>query len=87
MQCLSSHYGGDCYNYALLASGHMDLVVEHQLAPHDIMALVPIMEAAGAVVTDWQGLPICLDGDGSILAAANKMLHALALAEIQQVVG
>ena len=84
-QCLSPHYGGDCYNYALLAAGHMDLVVEHQLAPHDIMALVPVMEAAGAIVTDWQGMPIRLDSDGSILAAANKTLHALALSEIQQV--
>ena len=86
-QCLSPHYGGDCYNYALLASGHMDLVVEHQLAPHDIMALVPVMEAAGAVVTDWKGQSIRLNGEGSILAAANKALHRLALSEIQQVAG
>jgi fructose-1,6-bisphosphatase/inositol monophosphatase family enzyme len=65
----------------------MDLVVEHQLASHDIMALVPVMEAAGAVVTDWQGMAIDLNGDGSILAAANKTLHRLALSEIQQVAG
>ena len=77
--CRSTHYGGDCYNYALLAAGHLDLVVEDQLAPHDIMALVPVMQAAGAVVTDWQGAPVRLEGDGSILAAGNASLHEQAL--------
>jgi myo-inositol-1(or 4)-monophosphatase len=51
------------------------------------MALVPVLVAAGAVVTDWQGQPIRLNGEGSILAAANKTLHRLALSEIQQVAG
>ena len=78
--CCSTHYGGDCYNYALLAAGHLDLVVEDQLAPHDIMALVPVMQAAGAVVTDWQGAPVRLKGNGSILAAGNASLHEQALA-------
>jgi len=78
--CHSTHYGGDCYNYALLAAGHLDLVIEEQLAPHDIMALVPVMQAAGAVVTDWQGAPVHLEGDGSILAAVNASLHEKALA-------
>lgn len=83
-ECLSSHFGGDCYNYALLAAGHLDLVMEHQLAPHDIMALVPVMTAAGAVVTDWQGRPVTLHGDGSILAAGNANLHEKALAQLSQ---
>ena len=83
-QCLSSHFGGDCYNYALLAAGHLDLVMEHQLAPHDIMALIPVMTAAGAVVTDWQGAAVDLYGDGSILAAGNADLHKKALAHLSQ---
>ena len=83
-QCLSSHFGGDCYNYALLAAGYLDLVMEHQLAPHDIMALVPVMTAAGAVVTDWQGAAVDLYGDGSILAAGNADLHKKALAYLSQ---
>lgn len=86
-QCLSAHYGGDCYNYALLAAGHLDVVMEHQLAPHDIMALVPVMTAAGGVVTDWQGAPVHLHGDGSILAAANPVLHEKALAHLLQCEG
>ena len=83
-QCLSTHFGGDWYNYALLAAGHLDLVMEHQLAPHDIMALVPVMTAAGAVVTDWQGRLVTLHGDGSILAAGNVHLHKKALAQLSQ---
>ena len=78
-QCRSSHYGGDCYNYALLAAGNLDLVVEHQLAPHDLMALVPVMQQAGGVVTDWHGQEVRLDGDGSVLAAATPELHEQAL--------
>ncbi len=86
-KCLSAHYGGDCYNYALLASGHLDLVMEHQLAPHDLIALVPIMRAAGAVVTDWSGKPPVLDGDGSLLAAGDAGLHKQALQLINDSAG
>ena len=53
--CRSAHYGGDCYNYALLAAGQLDLVMEHQLATHDFMALIPVLKGAGAIVTDWSG--------------------------------
>jgi myo-inositol-1(or 4)-monophosphatase len=58
--------------------------MEHQLAPHDIMALIPVMTAAGAVVTDWQGAAVNLYGDGSILAAGNADLHKKALAHLSQ---
>ena len=82
-QCRSSHYGGDCYNYALLAAGHLDLVMEHQLATHDFMALIPVLEGAGAVVTDWSGHRPGLSSDGSLLVAATAELHEAALASIR----
>lgn len=52
-------YGCDCYAYGLLASGHVDLVVEADLKPYDFMALVPIVEEAGGVMTDWLVSPCC----------------------------
>ena len=73
-------YGGDCYNYALLAAGHIDLVMEDSLAPHDILAVVAVMQAAGATVTDIAGQPILNGQSTSILAAANPALHKAALA-------
>ena len=74
-RCLSSNWGGDCYNYATLAAGHLEIVVEHQLASHDIMALVPVIEGAGGVITDWHGAPICLGKTSSVIACANQALH------------
>ena len=53
--CLLHRFGGDCYNYAMLAAGFIDLVVEAQLKPFDIVPLIPILEGAGCVVTDWAG--------------------------------
>ena len=79
-RCLSSNWGGDCYNYALLAAGHVELVIEHQLASHDIMALVPVIEGAGGIITDWQGAPVVLGKTESIIAAASQPLHEAALA-------
>jgi len=84
--CRSSHYGGDCYNYALLAAGHLDIVMEHQLATHDFMALIPVLQGAGAVVTDWSGQPPGLSSDGSLLVAATAELHDAALASVNQAV-
>ena len=77
--CHSTHYGGDCYNYALLAAGHLDLVMEHQLATHDFMALIPVLKGAGAVVTDWSGQPPDISSDGSLLVAATPELHKAAI--------
>lgn len=75
-----SRYGGDCYAYALLASGHIDLITEACLKIYDFMALVPVIEGAGGVVTDWSGAPMTRESDGHILAAANPTLHGEALA-------
>lgn len=72
-------FGGDCYQYGLLASGHCDLVVETSLQPYDFMALVPVVEGAGGVMTDWGGYPLGLSSDGKVVAAASAALHAEAL--------
>jgi myo-inositol-1(or 4)-monophosphatase len=77
-ECLLTRFGGDCYNYGMLAAGFVDLIVESQLKPFDIVPLIPILKGAGAVVTDWRGRPP-LRG-GSIVAAATPELHAAALA-------
>ncbi|ETA52214.1 histidinol-phosphatase [Ponticoccus alexandrii] len=70
-------YGMDCYAYALLAAGQIDLVIEAGLQAYDIQAPIAVIEAAGGVVTDWQGRP-AHDG-GRALAAANPLVHAAAL--------
>jgi histidinol phosphatase-like enzyme (inositol monophosphatase family) len=76
-RCLLTRYGGDCYNYAMLAAGYLDLVVESQLKPYDIVPLVPILEGAGCIVTDWQGRPPLAGGD--VVAAGSLELHRVAL--------
>lgn len=72
-----TRYGMDCYAYALVAAGHVDLVIEAGLHPYDVAAPIAVIEAAGGVVTDWTGGP-AHDG-GRILAAANAGIHAEAL--------
>jgi histidinol phosphatase-like enzyme (inositol monophosphatase family) len=61
-------YGGDCYNYGLLAGGHLDIVCEAGLKLHDYAALVPIVEGAGGTMSDWQGHPLDADSDGHVIA-------------------
>ena len=78
-RALSSNWGGDCYNYALLAAGHTDIVIEHQLASHDIMGLVPVIESAGGIITDWDGAPVRLGHSTSVIASASPALHQAAL--------
>ena len=73
-----TRYSLDCYGYCLLAAGQADLVVETGLKPYDIVALVPIIEQAGGIVTTFDGgRP---EGGGDIIAAATPQLHAAALA-------
>jgi inositol-phosphate phosphatase/L-galactose 1-phosphate phosphatase/histidinol-phosphatase len=79
----SRRYGGDCYAYALLASGHVDLVIEAKLKIYDFMALVPVVESAGGVMTDWNGKPLTKESDGHVVAAATAALHAAALAHLR----
>lgn len=75
-------FGGDCYAYGLLASGHVDLVFEMNLHPYDYMALVPVIEGAGGVITDWYGQPLGLHSDGRVIAAATTALHQQALGDL-----
>ncbi len=79
-RCLFTRYGGDCYNYAMLAAGFVDLVVEGQLKPFDIVPLIPVLEGAGCVVTDWDGRDA---RGGYVVAAATPELHAAALAVLR----
>lgn len=73
-----TRYGGDCYAYCLLAAGFIDLVIEDSLQPYDIVPLIPIIEAAGGVVTGLDGRsPMA---GGAVVAAAGPALHAEALA-------
>lgn len=61
-------YGGDCYNYGLLALGHLDLVVEAGLKLYDFAALVPVVEGAGGMMCDWAGEPLNIDSRGDVIA-------------------
>jgi inositol-phosphate phosphatase / L-galactose 1-phosphate phosphatase / histidinol-phosphatase len=81
-QALDTLYGGDCHNYGLLASGHLDLVVEAGLKLHDFAALVPVIEGAGGVVRDWTGQPLTMDSDGRVIAAGDARLLEPAIAAL-----
>jgi len=75
-------YGTDCYAYCMRAAGNVDLVIESGLQPYDIVALIPIIEQAGGIITTWQGgRP---EGGGDIIAAASPELHAKALELLQR---
>ncbi len=78
-------YGMDCYGYALLAAGQVDLVIEAGLATYDIAAPIAVVEAAGGIVTDWTGGPAF--GGGRAIAAANGEIHAAALSILREVAG
>lgn len=69
-------WGGDCYMYGLLASGNMDVCVEASLSPYDFCALVPVVENAGGIITDWSGNKLTIKSDGKVLAAGDAKVHA-----------
>ena len=76
-------WGGDCYNYALLASGHIDIVVEAGLKLHDFAALIPVVENAGGMMCDWAGEPLSSASDGHVIALGDparleEVIEALA---------
>jgi myo-inositol-1(or 4)-monophosphatase len=77
-------FGGDCYIYGLLASGHCDLVLETGLQPYDYMALVPVVQGSGGCITDWEGKPLSIHSEGRVLASATPKLHDEALALLNQ---
>ena len=75
-------YGTDSYAYFMLAAGKIDCVVEAGLYPYDVVALIPIVEQAGGVMTDWLGGPA--ERGGSIVAAANSVLHSKVLSALHE---
>ena len=72
-----TRYGGDCYSYCMLAAGHLDLVIETELKPYDIAALIPIITGAGGVVSTWEGKPA--QSGGRIIAAGDPRVHEAAM--------
>jgi myo-inositol-1(or 4)-monophosphatase len=77
-----SRYGGDCYAYCVLAAGHVDLLIETELKPHDVLALIPIIEGAGGIMTTWDnGRP---HNGGRIIAAGDKRVHEQAIALLNE---
>ncbi|MFT7098893.1 MAG: histidinol phosphatase-like enzyme (inositol monophosphatase family) [Rickettsiales bacterium] len=68
-------YGGDCYLFGLLAMGQIDIVIEQGLKNHDFAALVPIVKAAGGIITGWNGEELHLNSDGKVLACGDADLH------------
>jgi histidinol-phosphatase len=77
-----SRYGGDCYAYCMLAAGQIDLVIETEIKPHDIVPLIPIITGAGGIVTTWENGPAqeggrcVVAGDARVHEAALKLLNA-----------
>jgi histidinol phosphatase-like enzyme (inositol monophosphatase family) len=84
-RCKLTRYGIDCYAYALLAAGQVDLVVEAGLNAYDIQAPIAVIEAAGGIVTDWTGGPA--HAGGRALAAANPRIHEAALSILSEIDG
>jgi len=72
-----SRYGGDCYAYCMLAAGHLDLIIETELKPYDVAALIPIVSGAGGIITTWDGKPA--QSGGRIIAAGDKRVHEAAM--------
>jgi inositol-phosphate phosphatase / L-galactose 1-phosphate phosphatase / histidinol-phosphatase len=72
-------WGGDCHSYGLLASGNLDLVAEAGMNPYDYLALVPVIEGAGGMITDWNGAALGLSSDGTVLAAGDAAMHKAAV--------
>jgi myo-inositol-1(or 4)-monophosphatase len=75
-----ARYGCDCYAYCVLAAGHVDAIIETSLKPHDVVALVPIIEGAGGVITTWDGGPAAQGG--AIVASGDKRLHDIILEKL-----
>ena len=73
-----TRFGYDCYAYCMVAAGFMDVVIESSLKPYDVVALIPIIEGAGGVITTWDGKPAT--HGGQIIAAGDRRVHAEAMA-------
>ncbi|HXX07359.1 MAG TPA: histidinol-phosphatase [Pseudolabrys sp.] len=72
-----SRYGGDCYHYCMLAAGLIDVIVETEIKPYDIVAIIPIVTGAGGIVTTWENGPA--QAGGRVIVAGDKRVHTAAL--------
>jgi histidinol phosphatase-like enzyme (inositol monophosphatase family) len=72
-------YGADCYAYGLIASGFHDLVVEANNGIHDFLPLVPVVEGAGGIITDWEGRALGVHSGDKVLAVGDRRMHEVAL--------
>ncbi len=72
-------YGGSCMAYAQIASGRIDVGIDVDFDPHDYLALVPVVEGAGGIVSDWAGDSLTLDSGDRFIAACSPQLHRQAL--------
>ncbi|MBB2708257.1 UNVERIFIED_ORG: fructose-1,6-bisphosphatase/inositol monophosphatase family enzyme [Rhizobium esperanzae] len=77
-----TRYGGECYAFAMLAAGHIDICVEFSLQPYDIVPIIPLIEAAGGTVTTFDGSRP--ENGGRIIASANQELHAAAISVLNR---
>jgi inositol-phosphate phosphatase/L-galactose 1-phosphate phosphatase/histidinol-phosphatase len=75
----STTYGGDCYQYGMVATGFLDLVVECGLVEYDYLGLAPIVEGAGGVITDWRGAKLRMGSGDRVIAGGDPELHRQAL--------
>ena len=78
--CRLNRMSGDCIAYAMIPSGFADIVVDGQVQPYDYAALIPVIEGAGGIITDWEGKPLDTVSPARVLATANPKLHEAALA-------
>lgn len=72
-------FGADCYAYGLLALGFIDLVIEASLKPYDFSAMLPIIEGAGGIASDWKGAKLTTASDGRVVVAGDRRTHNAAL--------
>lgn len=77
--CRRAVYGADCLAYGLLSSGWVDVVCEDNMQPYDYAALIPVVEGAGGVITDWHGKALDLSSEGHVIAVGDPALHEAAL--------
>lgn len=75
-------YGTDCYAFGLVAAGHADIAIECGVSDYDYCALVPIVEAAGGMMTNWEGDPVTLGTDTRVIASGSAELHQAAISQL-----
>ena len=76
-------YGGDCYQYGMVATGFIDVVIEANLGIYDFLALAPIIQGAGGIITNWQGEPLTRNSGDKVLACGDRRVHAETLPLLQ----